>query len=141
MISREYTYAHGAVSIADGQWDSLILPQANTDCMQIFLDGISERYFDERVMMVFDGAGWHKSKRLSVPENIKLLSLPAYSPELNPVENICEELREKYFHNRAFASLDAVEEQLLCGLSHLESHPEITRSIATCPWIINAILT
>jgi transposase len=109
--------------------------------MQIFLDEISERYFNERVVMVFDGAGWHKSKRLSVPENIKLLSLPAYSPELNPVENIWEELREKYFHNRTFASLDAVEEQLLCGLSHLESHPEISHSIAAWPWIINAILT
>jgi hypothetical protein len=141
MVSQEYTYVYGAVSIADGQWDSLILPQVNTDCMQIFLNEISKRYPDERVILVFDGAGWHKSKRLKIPENMKLLSLPPYSPELNPVENIWEEVREKHFHNRVFMSLDAVEEQLLNGLRQLESTPETTQSIASWPWIINAILT
>ena len=63
--------------------------------------------------MVVDGADWHRSKKLKIPQNIKLVSLPPYSPELNPVENIWEELREKYFHNRVFQSIDAVEEQLL----------------------------
>jgi transposase len=141
MVSQEYTYAYGAVSIAEGQWDSLILPQVNTDCMQIFLNEVSERYPDERIVMVLDGAGWHKSRRLKVPENMKLFSLPAYSPELNPVENIWEELREKHFHNRVFARLTDLEDQLLHGLLHLETNPEITRSIASWPWIINAILT
>jgi transposase len=107
--------------------------------MQIFLNEISKRYANERIVMVFDGAGWHRSKKLKLPENIKLLPLPAYSPELNPVENIWEELREKNFHNRVFASLDAVEEQLLCGLLQLELNPEIIQSIASWPWIINAI--
>jgi transposase len=139
IVSQEYTYAYGAVSIIDGKWDSLILPHVNTDCMQIFLNEISKRYSNERIVMVFDGAGWHRSKKLKLPENIKLLPLPAYSPELNPVENIWEELREKNFHNRVFASLDAVEEQLLCGLLQLELNPEITQSIASWPWIINAI--
>ncbi len=72
---------------------------------------------------------------------MKLVSLPPYSPELNPVENIWEEVREKYFHNRVFSSLDAVEDQLLHSMIHLESNPEITQSIASWPWIINAILT
>jgi transposase len=125
--------------MTDGKWDSLILPHVNTDCMQIFLNEISRRYPNERIVMVFDGAGWHRSKKLKLPENIKLLPLPAYSPELNPVENIWEELREKNFHNRVFASLNAVEEQLLYGLLQLELNPEITRSIASWPWIINAI--
>jgi hypothetical protein len=136
MVSREYTYAYGAVSIADGRWDSLILPHVNTDCMQIFLDEIPS----DRIVMVLDGAGWHKGKALKIPQNMKLLPLPPYSPELNPVENIWEEPREKYFHNRVFSSLDAGEEQLLHGLKHLESNPEITQSIASCPWIINAVL-
>ncbi len=90
--------------------------------------------------MVLDGAGWHKGKDLKLPQNMKLLPLPPYSPELNPVENIWEELREKYFHNRVFSSLDAVEDQLLHSLVHLESNPEITHSIAAWPWIVNAIL-
>jgi hypothetical protein len=139
MVSQENIYAYGAVSIADGQWDSLILPQVNTGCMQIFLDEISDRYPKDRIVMVLDGAGWHKSKALRIPQNMKLLPLPPYSPELNPVENVWEELREKHFHNRVFSSLGAVEEQLLHGLIHLESNPEITQSISAWPWIINAI--
>jgi Transposase and inactivated derivatives len=108
--------------------------------MQIFLDEISTRYPNDRIVMVLDGAGWHKSKALKIPQNMKLLPLPPYSPELNPVENVWEELREKHFHNRVFSSLDAVEEQLLHGLSHLEENPEITQSIVAWPWIINVIL-
>ena len=46
------------------------------------------RYPTERIVMVLDGAGWHKSKALKIPQNMKLLPLPPYSPELNPVENI-----------------------------------------------------
>ena len=139
MVCQEYTYAYGAVSIADGQWDSLILPNTNTQCMQIFLDEIAARYPADRIVMVFDGAGWHRCSDLVVPENMKFLPLPAYSPELNPVENIWEELREKWFHNKVFADLDALEEQLLSGLKHLEGHPELTKSISGWPWIINAI--
>lgn len=90
--------------------------------------------------MVLDGAGWHKGNELKLPENMQLLLLPPYSPELNPVENIWEELREKHFHNRVFLSLDAVEEQLIHGLLRLETHPEITRSITPWSWIINTIL-
>ena len=52
--------------------------------------------------MVLDGAGWHKSKAMTIPDNIRLLSLPPYSPELNPVEHLWDELREKHFHNRTF---------------------------------------
>ena len=89
--------------------------------------------------MVLDGAGWHRGSDLIVPENMRLLRLPPYSPELNPVENIWEELREKNLNNKVFADLDALEEQLLYGLKHLEDHPEITKSISGWPWIINAI--
>ena len=122
MVCQENTYAYGAVSIADGQWDSLILPQANTVCMQIFLEEISSRYIDERIVMVLDGAGWHRTGgNLTVPKNIRLLSLPPYSPELNPVENIWEELREKSFDNKVFSSLDALEDQLISSLKHLDS--------------------
>jgi transposase len=139
MVCQEYTYAYGAVSILDGQLDSLVLPTIDTDCMQIFLDEIASRYPDNRIVMVLDGAGWHRGGKLIVPENMKLLPLPAYSPELNPMENIWEELREKGFANKVFASLDALEEQLVHNLKRLEDQPEITGSIAGWPWIINAI--
>jgi len=139
MISREYTYAYGAAGMADGQWDSLVLPKGDTRCMQAFLDEVSARHPRDRIVMALDGAGWHRSAALAVPANMRLLHLPPYSPELNPVENIWEELREKHFGNSVFDSMGALEDRLVVGLKHLEDHPEITKSISSWPWIINAI--
>ena len=140
MVCQDYTYAYGAVSLPDGQWDSLVLPHADSICMQIFLDEISSRYPKEKILMVGDGAGWHRSKSLKIPKNIKMLPLPPYSPELNPAENIWEELREKFFDNLVFDSHEAMEDQLVTGLRTLELNKEVTKSIAAWPWIINSFL-
>ena len=86
--------------------DTLILPQVNTQCVQIFLDTVAARHVSDPIVMVMDGAGWHSSKKLIAPSNIRLLALPPYAPELNPVEHLWHELREKCFHNKVFASID-----------------------------------
>lgn len=61
-------------------------------------------------------AGWHTAKGLNVPPNIRLVYIPAYSPELNPTEHIWDELREKHFHNLAFDGISAVEDMLVVWL-------------------------
>jgi transposase len=66
-----------------------------------------------------DQAGWHRAKDLQVPENIRLIFQPAYSPEVNPVEHLWEEVREKYLHNRVFASLEKLIEVLCQALVEL----------------------
>jgi hypothetical protein len=99
-ISRQALYAYAAVRIGSGQVDSLILPQVDTVCMQLFVDEVARRHPNEKLLMVLDNAGWHVSKGLEVPKNMRLLPLPPYSPELNPMENIWEDLREKSFHNK-----------------------------------------
>ena len=139
MVTQQYTYAYGAVSPVDGRFDSLILPQVNGACMQAFLDEIAARYPDENIVMVIDGAGWHRSQELKLAENVRTLLLPPYSPELNPQEHVWDELREKFFHNRAFDSLGALEAHLEEGLKSLESSPERMRSIAGWNWIINSV--
>jgi len=139
MLVYQYTYAYGAVSPMDGRFDSLVLPQVNTECMQLFITEIAMRYPQENIVMVVDGAGWHKSKSFVLPENLRLYFLPPYSPELNPQEHIWDELREKYFHNQAFDSMDALEEQLLKGLRNLEQSPETVKSIAGWNWILNSV--
>ena len=139
MVTQQYTYAYGAVSPQDGCFDSLILPHVNSDCMQIFLDEIASRYPNDNVVMVLDGAGWHKSKDFRLPDNLQLLFLPPYSPELNPQEHIWDELREKYFHNRVFDSIDALEEHLVIALRNLEQSPDRVKSITAWDWIINAV--
>lgn len=140
MLTHEYTYAYGAVDVVTGEFDSLILPHVNTGCTQIFLDEVAARHAEKRIIMVLDGAGWHRSAILKVPSNMRLLPLPPYAPELNPVEHIWDELREKYFHNRVFDSIAALEDQLTIGLVALEEDTAGVKSIVAWNWIINALL-
>ncbi len=140
MVSQEYTYAYAAVSVSDGNMDSLILPHVNGDCMQIFLDEVAARYPNDQIIMVLDGAGWHKNGSLMIPDNIRLLSLPPYSPELNPVEHIWDDLREKEFLNRVFDSIDSLEDHLEKALHDMEHDHDRIRSIVAWPWIINALM-
>ncbi len=139
MLTHQSVYAYGAVSIPQGNFDSLVLPHVTSDCMAIFLAEIAKRYPDDNIVMVLDGAGWHKSKSMTIPDNIRLLGLPPYSPERNPVEHLWDELREKHFHNRAFDSLDALENQLVEALHPLENSDERVKSICNWEWIIKAI--
>lgn len=91
--------------------------------------------------MVLDGAGWHRSASLRVPPNLHLLPLPPYAPELNPVEHLRDEIREKHFHNRVFDSLDALEDHLVVSLRFTEQAIETVRSIVAWPWIIDSLST
>lgn len=140
MVTQEYTYAYAAVSPADGILDTLILPHVNTVCMQIFLDEVATRHPEDRIVMITDGAGWHNSESLLIPENMRLVKLPPYSPELNPVEHIWDDLREKSFHNRVFNSIDALEQHLSSSLLEMELDNQRVHSITAWPWIINALL-
>ena len=140
MVTQEYTYVYAAASVADGILDTLILPHVNGDCMQVFLDEVSSRHPAERIVMVLDGAGWHKAASLVVPDNMRLLSLPPYAPELNPVEHVWDELREKAFGNLVFDSLDALEDHLEVSLLGMERDRERVRSIVAWRWIIESLL-
>jgi transposase len=137
QIVREYEYAFAAVSPHDGVLDTLVLPAVNTEAMSVFLAEVAQRHPNELIVMVLDGAGWHKAKRLPIPANMRLVSLPPWSPQLNPVEHIWDEIREKCFSNRVFASLSAVDEQLVKALLTLETDPSQVASLTGFPWITN----
>ena len=139
-VTQEYTYAYAAVSVRDGALDTLILPTVNSGCMQIFLDEISSRYSEDRIVMILDGAGWHKSSTLKTPKNMRLISLPPYSPELNPVEHLWDELREKAFANIVFNSLHALEDHLEVSLREMEHDTPRVHSIVAWPWIMDSLL-
>jgi hypothetical protein len=80
-------YVFGAVCPAEDKAYALVLPEANTQAMQHHLDGIAQVVeTGKHAVVVIDRAGWHMSKQLKCPGNLSLLPLPAYSPELNPVE-------------------------------------------------------
>ena len=76
-----------------------------------------------------------QSQALKIPENIRLVTQPSHSPELNPVEHLWDELREKYLHNKAFRTLDQVQEALCDGLCDLMNEPERLRSLTNFPYL------
>ena len=76
-----------------------------------------------RLLLVLDGAPNHRCGDLAVPSNITLLYLPPYSPELNPKENIWDEIREKIFKNYALKSMDAVRAKLKQAILYIERNP------------------
>jgi transposase len=135
QVVREYEYAFAAVSPHDGSLDTLVLPSVNTEAMSVFLAEVSQRHANEFIVMVLDGAGWHRAKRLQVPANMRLIPLPPWSPQLNPVEHLWDEVREKWFGNRVFASLSAVEEQLITALKTLEEDAPRVASLTGFEWI------
>ena len=86
-----------------------------------------------------DGAPNHRCGDLAVPNNITLLYLPPYSPELNPKENIWDEIREKIFKNYALKSMDAVRAKLRQAILYIERSPKLVRSITSFPYIVNSL--
>lgn len=133
---REYLYAFTTVCPETGETCSIISPVCNTDAMRVFLEETSKMYSHYRILMVLDSAPWHTTQKLVVPENIKLLPLPPYSPELNPTEHIWDYLREqKQFNNHIFESLDDVEAQLVIALNALNQESEKLKSMCQFSWI------
>jgi DDE superfamily endonuclease len=133
QLVREFVQVFAAVAPQTGELISLILPTANTAMMNLFLAHVSQTLADSFLVMQVDQAGWHHSRNLQVPDNIRLIAQPAHSPEVNPVEHLWEELREKYLHNRVFSSLDPLEEQLCQGLNAITDDKERVGSLMGFP--------
>ena len=139
QIIREYIYAYTAVCPKTGETVSLVMPYSNTEIMNIFLRELSQQQSNSRILMVLDGAGWHTSNLLDIPANIELLPLPAYSPELNPVEHIWDYIREqKGFNNYTFDTINDVEDKLCKALSQIILEKEILKSLCNFNWINSA---
>lgn len=102
---REYRYAYGAVEPLTGDGYFLVMPYCNTVCVNIFLKQLSERYSDDIILLCCDGAAWHKSRGLELPENIAFFRIPPYTPEMNPIEQIWKEIRKRGFRNEVLQHL------------------------------------
>jgi len=133
QVIRQSSYVYAAVAPEQGLMASLILPSADTAMMNLFLAHVAEVFADYFIVMQVDQAGWHRSKELQVPENIRFIFQPAYSPEVNPVEHLWEELREKYLHNLVFSSLEELIDVLCTALNDLTDDQERLRSMMFFP--------
>lgn len=108
------TYLFGAFSPITGDSLQLILPFCNGDNFQIFLDILSNQKPEELKVMVLDNGAFHKAKKLNIPQNIALVFLPPYSPELNPAEKMWAKYK-KQFSNLLFDSIEKLE-NFMCQL-------------------------
>lgn len=133
---REYTHVYSAVCPADGDSFSLILPYANTEMMSLFLREFHDCYKDYRIVMVMDGAAWHKSNSLQSFENIRIIYQPPHSPELNPVEHLWDHLREKHLSNRFWETMENLEEVLVNALNEILAMKDCIQSLVGFHWAI-----
>ena len=85
-------------------------------------------------LVLVDQAGWHQSKRLVVPANITLMPLPAKAPELNPVENIWQFMRENWISNRVFTSYTDILDHCCAAWNKLTNQPWTIMSIGLREW-------
>jgi len=138
-LVREFRYEYAAVSPWDGCLDYMTAEKMNTDSMTSFLAQVSAAHHDEFIVMVLDGASSHKSKELKIPDNVSLIPLPPYSPELNPAEQIWNILRGDHFANTVFDSLDAAINQAELGLAEMAANKTAVRRLTNWSWI-SAIL-
>jgi transposase len=133
----EWVYLYAAVEPATGESVALLAPGVDTGTFNVFLRMLSaELKPGDHAVLILDGAGWHKSKSLAVPDNVTCLLLPAYSPELNPVENLWHYLRSHYLSNRAYRDYDDLLDA--GGAARRELTPSVIKSVCRCPYLERA---
>ena len=128
-MTREYLALFSSVCPQTGEMSSLVSPHMNTYAMSAHLKILSEEHPDTCNVVVLDGAGWHRSYDLQIPENVKLIMLPPYSPQLNPIEQVWLYIKSHFTRGAYFDNLDQVQDRLIRGAHHLHHSPQLVMSI------------
>ncbi len=135
----EYLWVLGAVCPETGHAEGLLSPQLNTPIVNTFLNQFSATIPEgEHAVMIWDGAGFHTSTSLVVPENITLVQLPAYSPELNPIENLWHYLKSHFWSNRAYADYEELEEAAIAAWKKAVLDNELMKTVCAAPYLKRA---
>jgi transposase len=114
----------------------LILPTVNQDCFEIALERFARAVGagpEKRIILVLDGAGWHRAHKLNIPEGIHLMPLPAYSPELQPAERLWPLVRES-LANKNLETLDELEEIISARCRYLLEDTQLISSHTKYHW-------
>lgn len=131
----DWAYLFGAVCPARAASAAFVAPKANAWSFQRHLEAIGANVAEgAHAVLVLDGAGWHGALDLVVPDNITLLSLPPYAPELNPIENVWQYLRQNFLANRVFDNYEAIVEACCQAWLAFIALPDVVRSITARSW-------
>jgi hypothetical protein len=143
---REHRFASahlfGAVCPARDAGVALVLPDADTAAMNLFLAELSRTLKPTtHAVVMLDRAGWHVAGDLVVPTNLTLLHLPSKSPELNPVEKVWQFLRDRHLSHRVLADYAAIVDAACQAWNALIAEPGRIRSLTSFPWLPQAVRT
>ena len=128
-------YLFGAICPARGVGAALALPHADAEMMQLRLDEISRNVADDaHAVLLLDRAGWHTTGKLDAPDNVTPIFLPSRAPELNPVENVWQYLRQNWLSNTVFENYDAIVDAACAAWRKLIADPERITSIGMRDW-------
>lgn len=128
----KWAYIFGAVCPERGATAALVMPNADTEAMNAHLVEISKTVAEgAHAILVLDGAGWHGSKALCIPENITLVLLPPYAPELNPIENVWAYLRANRLAISVFETYDEIVERCCDAWNFFANDTDAVKSITT----------
>ena len=119
-----------------------MLPRANAEAMQLHLDEISRHVAAKaHAVVLMDRAGWHQAGRLKLPKNLTIILLPSRAPELNPVENVWQYLRQNWLSNRVFDSYEAILDAGCDAWNRLLAQPETIMSLGLRDWAHQSMIT
>ena len=111
------------------------MPYADTKAMQFHLNEIARTVArGAHAVLLLDRAGWHTTGSLVIPNNMTLVFLPSRAPELNPVENVWQYLRQNWLSNRVFDTYEAIVEAACDAWRKLLAQPDTITSIAMRDW-------
>jgi transposase len=131
----EYLWVIGAVCPETGHAEGLLSPKLNTEMINVFLSQFAATLpADEHAVMVWDGAGFHRSGQLAVPQNITLIQLPPYSPELNPIENLWHYLKSHFWSNRSYEDYDALQSAAIAAWRTAVLDTDLMKTVCAAPY-------
>ena len=121
----ESVYLYGAVEPLTGERFFFEFSHLTSDCFQCFIEGVSEAFGDDLNLLVLDNGRFHHAKSLEMPDNVVLLFLPAYSPELNPIERLWQDIKAKLF-THTYTTLEDMKAKVTAILQNY-SDPDIAK--------------
>ena len=132
----EWAYIFGAVCPARAQTAALVLPYANSEAMNLHLIEISKTVAQgAHAIVVMDGAAWHSAKALNVPDNLSLMILPPYAPELNPIENVWAYLRANCLAISVFDNYEQIVDKCCEAWKFFANDHERVRAITNRKYV------
>jgi len=133
----EWDYLYGALDVVDGKAEFLHLPTVNLDCNKLFLEHLKSSDPEAQHIVIADQAGFHlKPGDKRLPDGVHIISLPPYSPELNPCEQLWDVIKDtEGFANGLFKSIKALRDALAPGLRRYWEDSNLVLSLIGRPWL------